>query len=47
MVGVVVAVLPGALLTWAAIAVRALAVGSATAWALLAAGTRLAAVLIA
>jgi uncharacterized protein YqgC (DUF456 family) len=36
MVGVVVPVLPGALLTWAAIAVWTLAVGSATAWAVLA-----------
>jgi uncharacterized protein YqgC (DUF456 family) len=35
-VGVVVPVLPGALLVWAAIAVWALAVGSATAWAVLA-----------
>ena len=38
-VGVVVPVLPGALLAWAAIAVWALAVGSATAWAVLAAAT--------
>ena len=35
-VGVVVPVLPGALLVWAAIAVWAFAVGSATAWAVLA-----------
>jgi uncharacterized protein YqgC (DUF456 family) len=39
--GVVVPVLPGALLVWAAIAVWALAVGSATAWAVLAAATLL------
>jgi uncharacterized protein len=39
--GVVVPVLPGALLVWAAIAVWALAVGSATGWAALAAGTLL------
>lgn len=38
-VGVVVPVLPGALLVWAAIAVWALAVGSTTAWALLAVAT--------
>jgi uncharacterized protein len=38
-VGVVVPVLPGALLTWTAIAVWALAVGSRTAWAVLAAAT--------
>jgi len=38
-VGVVVPVLPGALLVWAAIAVWALVVGSATAWAVLAAAT--------
>jgi uncharacterized protein YqgC (DUF456 family) len=37
--GVVVPVLPGALLAWAAILVWALAVGSATAWAVLAAAT--------
>lgn len=36
-VGVVVPVLPGALLVWAAIAVWAIAVGSTTAWAVLAA----------
>jgi uncharacterized protein len=41
LVGVVVPVLPGALLVWAAIAVWALAVGSATAWAVLAAATLL------
>ena len=35
-VGVVVPVLPGALLVWAAIAVWAFAVGSATAWSVLA-----------
>ena len=35
-VGVVVPVLPGALLVWAAIAVWAFAVGSATSWAVLA-----------
>lgn len=40
-VGVVVPVLPGALLAWAAIALWALAVGSATAWAVLAAATLL------
>jgi len=34
-VGIVVPVLPGALLVWAAIAAWALAVGSATAWAVL------------
>jgi uncharacterized protein YqgC (DUF456 family) len=34
-VGVVVPILPGALLVWAAIVVWALAVGSATAWAVL------------
>src|SRR4051812_26067190 len=38
-VGVVVPVLPGALLVWAAIAVWALVVGSATAWAVLAGAT--------
>src|SRR4051794_41130434 len=38
-VGVVLPVLPGALLAWAAIAVWALAVGSATAWAVLAIAT--------
>jgi uncharacterized protein YqgC (DUF456 family) len=38
-VGVVVPVLPGALLAWAAIAVWALAVGSPTAWAVLAVAT--------
>ena len=38
-VGVVVPVLPGALLVWAAIAVWALVDGSATAWAVLAAAT--------
>jgi uncharacterized protein YqgC (DUF456 family) len=38
-VGVVVPVLPGALLAWAAIAVWALAVASATAWAVLAVAT--------
>ena len=38
-VGVVVPVLPGALLAWAAIAVWALAVGSTTAWAVLAVAT--------
>src|SRR3954462_10625600 len=37
--GVVLPVLPGALLVWAAIAVWALAVGSATAWAVLALAT--------
>jgi uncharacterized protein YqgC (DUF456 family) len=35
LVGIVVPVLPGALLVWAAIAVWALAVGGATAWAVL------------
>jgi uncharacterized protein YqgC (DUF456 family) len=40
-VGIVVPVLPGALLAWAAIAVWALAVGSATAWAVLAIATLL------
>jgi uncharacterized protein YqgC (DUF456 family) len=40
-VGVVVPVLPGALLVWAAIAAWALAVGSATAWAVLAVATLL------
>ena len=40
-VGVVVPVLPGALLAWAAIAVWALVVGSATAWAVLAVATLL------
>jgi uncharacterized protein YqgC (DUF456 family) len=39
LVGVVVPVLPGALLAWAAIAVWALAVGSATAWGVLAVAT--------
>ena len=38
-VGVVVPVLPGALLAWAAIAVWALAVGSSTGWAVLAVAT--------
>jgi uncharacterized protein len=38
-VGVVVPVLPGALLVWAAIAVWAVAVGSTTAWAVLAVAT--------
>ena len=38
-VGVVVPVLPGALLAWAAIAVWALAVGSTTGWAVLAVAT--------
>jgi uncharacterized protein YqgC (DUF456 family) len=38
-VGVVVPVLPGALLVWAAIAVWAVAVGSGTAWAVLAGAT--------
>lgn len=38
-VGIVVPVLPGALLAWAAIAVWALAVGSATGWAVLAVAT--------
>jgi uncharacterized protein YqgC (DUF456 family) len=38
-VGVVVPVLPGALLAWAAIAVWALAVGSKTAWSVLAVAT--------
>jgi uncharacterized protein len=38
-VGVVVPVLPGALLAWAAIAVWALVVGSATGWAVLAVAT--------
>ena len=38
-VGVVVPVLPGALLAWAAIAVWALAVGSPTAWTVLAVAT--------
>lgn len=38
-VGVVVPVLPGAVLVWAAIAVWAIAVGSATAWAVLAVAT--------
>ena len=38
-VGVVVPVLPGALLAWAAIAVWALVVGSSTAWAVLAFAT--------
>ena len=40
-VGVVVPVLPGALLAWAAIAVWALVVGSATGWAVLAVATLL------
>ena len=40
-VGVVVPVLPGALLAWAAIVVWALAVGSATAWVVLAVATLL------
>jgi uncharacterized protein YqgC (DUF456 family) len=40
-VGIVIPVLPGALLAWAAIALWALAVGSATAWAVLAAATLL------
>ena len=40
-VGVVVPVLPGALLVWAAIAAWALAVGSATAWVVLAVATLL------
>ena len=39
--GVVVPVLPGAMLTWAAIAVWAFAVGSATGWAVLAVATLL------
>jgi uncharacterized protein len=39
MVGIVVPVLPGALLAWAAIVVWALAVGSATGWAVLAVAT--------
>jgi uncharacterized protein len=39
LVGVVVPVLPGALLAWAAIAVWALAVGSPTAWAVLVVAT--------
>ncbi|WP_445151341.1 DUF456 domain-containing protein [Baekduia sp. Peel2402] len=38
-VGVVLPVLPGALLAWAAIVVWALAVGSATAWVVLAVAT--------
>jgi uncharacterized protein len=38
-VGVVVPVLPGALLSWAAIAVWALVVGGATAWAVLGVAT--------
>jgi uncharacterized protein YqgC (DUF456 family) len=38
-VGVVLPVLPGALLAWAAIAVWALSVGSATAWVVLAIAT--------
>jgi uncharacterized protein YqgC (DUF456 family) len=38
-VGVVVPVLPGALLAWAAIVVWALSVGSATAWVVLAVAT--------
>jgi uncharacterized protein YqgC (DUF456 family) len=40
-VGIVVPVLPGALLAWAAIAAWAVAVGSATAWAVLAVATLL------
>jgi uncharacterized protein len=40
-VGVVVPVLPGALLAWAAIAVWAIAVGSATAWAVFGVATLL------
>jgi uncharacterized protein len=40
-VGIVVPVLPGTLLSWAAIGVWALAVGSATAWAVLAVATLL------
>jgi uncharacterized protein YqgC (DUF456 family) len=40
-IGVVVPVLPGALLSWAAIAVWAIAVGSATAWAVLGVATLL------
>ncbi len=40
-VGVVVPVLPGAVLAWAAIAVWSVAVGSATAWAVLAVATLL------
>ncbi|MEA2317340.1 MAG: uncharacterized protein QOD44_1529, partial [Solirubrobacteraceae bacterium] len=40
-VGVVVPVLPGALLAWAAIVVWALAVGSATGWTVLAVATLL------
>jgi uncharacterized protein YqgC (DUF456 family) len=39
LVGVVVPVLPGALLAWAAIGVWALAVGSATSWAVLGVAT--------
>jgi uncharacterized protein YqgC (DUF456 family) len=39
MVGIVVPVLPGALLVWAAIAVWALAVGSATGWVVLVVAT--------
>jgi uncharacterized protein YqgC (DUF456 family) len=39
LVGIVVPVLPGALLVWAAIAVWALAVGGATAWGVLGAAT--------
>jgi uncharacterized protein len=39
--GVVIPVLPGALLVWAAIAVWALAVGSTTGWAVLAVATLL------
>jgi uncharacterized protein YqgC (DUF456 family) len=39
LVGIVVPVLPGALLAWAAIAVWALAVGGATAWAVLGVAT--------
>ena len=38
-VGVVVPVLPGALLAWAAIVVWALVVGGATAWAVLGVAT--------
>jgi len=40
-VGVVVPVLPGAVLAWAAIAVWSVAVGSATAWSVLAVATLL------
>lgn len=41
LVGIVVPVLPGALLVWAAIAAWAIAVGSATGWAVLAVATLL------